>query len=633
MRIKSLFFLQEFHKEGSVILKSRMSSWGPRKIKSNAHFYAAFKMIEEEVIESNDSVIQQLFVEVFKDKDSFIENMVENMNKVQEVEVEMTGGLKRTMSEIDECSLEEPENLNKKVEELLDKFEGQSLLHTTKFFKVIHKANQPILAIAHPRIQKKADNLSYMINLKGFMLKTDCAALTNLDSDKMSGRGNIGTVSCTLVPLRDLSEDVRKKVLARFNMDVDIEELEGNDEQPSASQDFPFIQSQTQDTIKLCNICRFATRDKLELKEHMTSHFQCDVCSQFYSSKEELDHHTQNHMKVSCKECNTKVRKDELHSHNLNHVQLNSFGKKIRKPSITKQVTGYGLWQKQERKRIVDCNPDMISTEVSSELGRRWKLVDTANKADWKKQALEFNKQLKQRNQERAVQEEVDDYIEGPVVSDEIEVHAVVADGLLPVVFEDPTDVIQDDDDGFDILATGDDAINVIESIPSSSNGNNVEKDDSNGNKNRRTAIEHSKICPLCDFSSQTSKEVAIHMKQKHRFIQPTIKQCKECKLIFYSETTLASHMEANHGDKQADVEMDEQVENEIVLVKMRKLAWPAIVTKRENDMVKVRMIYDDSIKTVNANDIEPFDVRKISNTKNSRLKQAFAKADELSKK
>ena len=124
-----------------------MSTWGPRKIKSNAHFYAAFKMIEEKVIEPKDSVIQQLFVEVFKDKDTFIENMVENMNKVHEVEVEMTGGLKRTMSEIDEGSLEEPENLNKKVEELLDKFEGQSLVHTTKFFKVTHKANQPILAI------------------------------------------------------------------------------------------------------------------------------------------------------------------------------------------------------------------------------------------------------------------------------------------------------------------------------------------------------------------------------------------------------------------------------------------------------------------------------------------------------
>ena len=31
-------------------------------------------------------------------------------------------------------------------------------------------------------------------------------------------------------------------------------------------------------------------------------------------------------------------------------------------------------------------------------------------------------------------------------------------------------------------------------------------------------------------------------------------------KFIFYSETTLTSHMEANHGEKQADVEMEEQV-------------------------------------------------------------------------
>ena len=64
-----------------------MSSWGPWKVKSNAHFYAAFRMIEEEVIESGDSVIQQLFVEVFKDKDTFVENMVDNLNKVNEVEI------------------------------------------------------------------------------------------------------------------------------------------------------------------------------------------------------------------------------------------------------------------------------------------------------------------------------------------------------------------------------------------------------------------------------------------------------------------------------------------------------------------------------------------------------------------
>ena len=103
--------------------------------------------------------------------------------------------------------------------------------------------------------------------------------------------------------------------------------------------------------------------------------------------------------------------------------------------------------------------------------------------------------------------------------------------------------------------------------------------------------------------------------------------------MIVYSEATLASHMVENHGEQQEDVEVEEEVEHEIVLVRMIKLAWPAILTKRENDMVTVKMIYDDSIKLVNEKDIEPFDVRKITNTKNSRLKQAFAKADELSKK
>ena len=43
-------------------------------------------------------------------------------------------------------------------------------------------------------------------------------------------------------------------------------------------------------------------------------------------------------------------------------------------------------------------------------------------------------------------------------------------------------------------------------------------------------------------------------------------------------------------------------------------------------------MIYDDKFKNVPERDIETFDVSKIGNTKNSRLKQAFAKAAELLK-
>ena len=173
-------------------MKSRFLTWGPRRVKSNAHLYAVFRIVEEEVKEAEDSVLEQLWVEIWKDRESFIEMMVENLKKVEEVEVEMTGGVKRTFDDMEGFATEEPDDLNDKVSGLLNRFEGKSLLFITKFFKVIHKNHEPNLAISHPRIQKRAGELSYNLSFKKNSLKTDCAALTNLDSEVMTGRGNIG---------------------------------------------------------------------------------------------------------------------------------------------------------------------------------------------------------------------------------------------------------------------------------------------------------------------------------------------------------------------------------------------------------------------------------------------------------
>ena len=179
---------QDFHKEGSIILKSRFPAWGPRKVKSNAHFYAAFRMIEEEVKETGDSVIEQLFVEIFKDKESFVETMIVNLKKIEEVELEMTGGVKRRIDDLEDFTADEPEDLDQKIDDLLTRFEEKGLVLTTNFFKVIYKNNEPNLAISHPWIQKKAGSLSYSLQFKGTSLRTDFAALTNLDSDVMAGR-------------------------------------------------------------------------------------------------------------------------------------------------------------------------------------------------------------------------------------------------------------------------------------------------------------------------------------------------------------------------------------------------------------------------------------------------------------
>ena len=100
-------------------------------------------MIQEEVKEAGDAVIEQLFLEIFKDTESFVETMVENLMKVEEVEQEKTGGVKRRLDDMEDFCADEPEDLNPKIEDLLNKFEDMSLVFTTKFFKVVFKNNEP----------------------------------------------------------------------------------------------------------------------------------------------------------------------------------------------------------------------------------------------------------------------------------------------------------------------------------------------------------------------------------------------------------------------------------------------------------------------------------------------------------
>ena len=384
----SLVPYQDFHKEGSIILKSLFTAWGPRKLKSNAHLFAAYKMIESEVKESGDPVCEQLFVEIFKDHETFVNTLFENLKKVEEVENKMMGRV--SLSEADAETVQEPLDVDKIIEELMEKFAGESLVFISKFFKIIHKGSQPTLAVAHPRVQKKAGKLSYMITFKGLSLKTDCASLTNLNSDVMYGRGNTGPTFCTLIPLKDLSSENRDKLLKTFNMEIpDI--MDDSVVLPSSSQDFPFTQSQTQDTIKICEVCRFATRDKMEMRLHMNNHVGCETCGKFFSSQNDLDEHIPIHEKVVCTICNTFVQKDAYNKHKETHEKVKNLGMKLKKTKIEKPVTGYSLWQKDERRKILASNPSMIFTEVSSELGRIWRQLSKATKEEYKASAKKYN--------------------------------------------------------------------------------------------------------------------------------------------------------------------------------------------------------------------------------------------------
>ena len=75
----------------------------------------------------------------------------------------------------------------------------------------------------------------------------------------------------------------------------------------------------------------------------------------------------------------------------MNPSKLKKFTKFIidQKENKPKTVTAYILCQKEERHKIAGKNPNMISTEVFSELGKRWKKVDKATKDNLKAKATE----------------------------------------------------------------------------------------------------------------------------------------------------------------------------------------------------------------------------------------------------
>ena len=112
-----------------------------------------FMMLELEVEESEDENIKKLFVEVFGDRDLFLEAFVKELDKTDEVEADMQSRQTRmgrlpshTADGEDEevgLGLEEGRRMNLTNDESLDnvlsELEGRSMAETTRYLKIFTK--------------------------------------------------------------------------------------------------------------------------------------------------------------------------------------------------------------------------------------------------------------------------------------------------------------------------------------------------------------------------------------------------------------------------------------------------------------------------------------------------------------
>ena len=126
-----------------------------------------FMMIEKEVDESEDDVVKRLFVDVYKDRSSFINDFIKELDKTDEVERDMSSrrhhrpnrGLSIAEESVTRAELDNTElDTNTSLLKLIDFFENKDLIETTKVFKVFTKnvkgEEHWRVGVAHTKIKK-----------------------------------------------------------------------------------------------------------------------------------------------------------------------------------------------------------------------------------------------------------------------------------------------------------------------------------------------------------------------------------------------------------------------------------------------------------------------------------------------
>ena len=358
---QDLSFFQEAQREASEIMSRRRPHWGKRKAKSASLFLSIFFLVEKEVSESSDALCKELFVEIFSSKDDYIDLVMKAMDRIDEVEASMLEG--KTISipnwtygegdgeeEVDELPTTASRNdsdIDSLVMDCLNLVSEFGEVDRSKYVKVFEK-DSLILGIQHNKVKtlakqtgKKLPNFQAQSkNYPSFVsLKTE--AFTKLTATVSRGASNTLSGFCTSIMISKLKLDTKKRIQELFEIDDDallIEETDDDDADPLASQDYPmFTQSQSLDTLKVCELCNFKTRSKRDLQEHMSEHPSCSICKIAFKTEENLIEHAPTHHTVPCTVCNVSVLESKLKAHMDHHKLSDHYRKGLTKSKAKKK--------------------------------------------------------------------------------------------------------------------------------------------------------------------------------------------------------------------------------------------------------------------------------------------------------
>ena len=285
---------QNMHLAACELLAELKPGYDPRRLEALANPIAFVMLIQKDVEELGQDNVTRLFIDVFTDRQSFLDIYVEELDKADKVIEDMSRFYGRKHSVVDEVDTE-PEDvdndIDSKIDKLLDRFSDTDHLERTRFVKAFdEKDKSQVLAIAHTKLEqydKTWSKLRFPKNLPAGFTKPFSRPDATSNS-KMLG------ATCKIFPLKKMNPVLQQRIRDMFpglRAAGDEHEIDEIEEMP-ASQDFPAIQQFLESgTLKTCTICNFLTGQEEDLGNHMNLHPKCGQCGKNFSSDKTLKIH------------------------------------------------------------------------------------------------------------------------------------------------------------------------------------------------------------------------------------------------------------------------------------------------------------------------------------------------------
>ena len=285
---------QNIHLAACELLAEVKPEYDPRRLEALAHPIAFVMLLQKDVEELGQENVTRIFVDVFTDRQTFFNIYTAELDKADKVIEDMskTYGRKSSTGHEVDLDIDDEEDIDTKIDKLLDRFSDSTHLERTRFVKAFDEKNKTqILAIAHTKLDqfdKTWTTLKFPRNLPTGFTKPFTRP------DATSTMKTIGA-TCKIFPLKSMNTGLQKRIRDMFPGLRALEEDEQDDEDDvmPASQDFPGLQ-QSDDgsgTLKSCVLCIYQTRQEHDLNSHMLLHPKCGQCSKMFANDKTLKIH------------------------------------------------------------------------------------------------------------------------------------------------------------------------------------------------------------------------------------------------------------------------------------------------------------------------------------------------------